>query len=119
MMHHSRYLLGDERCYFGGSPFAMKFFFIVSEYLMMAMIEKQKREVMSYGLGKETFQFMVRKVIAIYPEIFVSWIIAVLLISVIKNTSIFATVVLFIDTFFEVVLLKMSEVNVVSVNAVT
>lgn len=119
MMHHSRYLLGNERCWFLGGSFAVEFFFIVSGYLMMATIEKQNREVVSRGLGKETFQFLAKKVKAIYPEVFVSWVIAVLLVSVIKNNSIFATLVLFIDTFFEATLLKMSGLHSVSVNTVT
>lgn len=119
MMHHSRYLLGNERCYFLGGSFAVEFFFIVSGYLMMVTIEKRNNETASCSLGKETFQFLIGKVKAIYPEIFISWIIAVLLVSVIKNNSIFATVVLFIDTFFEATLLKMSGLHAVSVNAAT
>ena len=36
VLHHTRYLFGDEHCFFHGGSLAVEFFFIVSGYLMTA-----------------------------------------------------------------------------------
>lgn len=43
VLHHSRYVLGDENCYFLGGSLAVEFFFFVSGYLLLADVEKQEK----------------------------------------------------------------------------
>ena len=45
VLHHSRYILGDDKCYFLGGSLAVEFFLFVSGYLLMASVERtQQRE---------------------------------------------------------------------------
>ena len=44
VLHHSRYVLGDDNCYFLGSSLAVEFFFFVSGYLLLAGADKAGRE---------------------------------------------------------------------------
>ena len=84
MLHHSRYVLGDENCLFLGGSLAVEFFFIVSGYLMMASILRAERRqstgVTRAALGTETYHFLLRKIRAFLPEYLIAWFIGFFLI---------------------------------------
>lgn len=44
VLHHSRYVLGDDNCYFLGGSLAVEFFFFVSGYLLLVSADKAGRE---------------------------------------------------------------------------
>lgn len=44
VLHHSRYVLGDDNCYFLGGSLAVEFFFFVSGYLLLVGADKAGRE---------------------------------------------------------------------------
>lgn len=76
VIHHSRYLLGDDECMFLGGSLAVEFFFLVSGYLMMASIEKKNRQKQIKSLPKEAFEYFKHKLCTWYPEVLVAWMIA-------------------------------------------
>lgn len=120
VIHHSRYLLGDKNCMFLGGSFAVEFFFLVSGYLMMATIEgKNAKGGPGEGLGKETAGFLLRKIKAVYPEVLIGWIIAVVFVGIVKESSLIGFLELFADSFFEATLMKMSGITNSSINGVT
>lgn len=44
VLHHSRYVLGDDNCYFLGGSLAVEFFFFVSGYLLLVGVDKAGRK---------------------------------------------------------------------------
>lgn len=42
VLHHSRYILGDEDCWFLGGSLAVEFFLFVSGYLLQVSAEKKE-----------------------------------------------------------------------------
>ena len=44
VLHHSRYVLGDDNCYFLGGSLAVEFFFFVSGYLLLVGADKAGRK---------------------------------------------------------------------------
>ena len=76
MFHHSRYLLGDENCMFLGGSLGVEFYFLVSGYLLMASVMKQKHQGGPVSISKETFAFLKHKLKFLYPEVAVAWGIA-------------------------------------------
>ena len=120
VIHHSRYVLGDANCKFLGGSFAVEFFFLVSGYLMMASIEKlSTRKAPGQGLGKETLGFLWKKAKAVYPELLIAWIIALIFTANAQKKSILGWVALAVDSFYELTLLKMSGLYSTSLNGVT
>lgn len=117
VLHHSRYLLGDDRCMFLGGSFAVEFFFLVSGYLMMASIEKRRDAPTE--LGRETAAYIGRKVKGLCPELFVAYFVALVFVSIVKGNTLLQSALLFINTFFEVTLVKMSGLPSNSLNGVT
>ena len=100
VLHHSRYLVSDEKCIFLGGSLAVEFFFIVSGYLMMATIEKKRLTNSSVlMLGNETLQFILKKVKSVYPDVLIAWIIACVFISYVKDNSFFEVILLFFNSF--------------------
>lgn len=117
VIHHSRYIFGDKNCLFLGGSLAVEFFFLVSGYLMMATIEKiraNKPEVS--GLGQETFGFICKKVKAVYPDLLIAWVIAIVFAAYATKGSV---VKLGVDSFFEAMLVKMGGLPATSINGVT
>lgn len=57
VLHHSRYVLGDDNCYFLGGSLAVEFFFFVSGYLLLVGADKAGRkncagDLLSGGVDK-------------------------------------------------------------------
>ncbi len=81
VIHHSKYVIGSKADPLIGGSLAVEFFFILSGYLMMMKIRKTEmqeaagKDGAALSLGKETFRFIVNKAKALYPEMFVAWII--------------------------------------------
>lgn len=72
-VHHSRFLVGDDNCYFLKGSFAVEFFFLLSGYLLMQSIEKMPEKV--GNLGEETFSFISKKYKSLYPAVLVALLI--------------------------------------------
>lgn len=70
---HSRNIANTgEKTLFGAGYLGVEFFFIVSGLFMAASTLKLGRE----NLGKDTFNFMKRKICGLMPNVYVAWIIA-------------------------------------------
>lgn len=120
VIHHSRYFLGDAKCKFLGGSFAVEFFFMVSGYLMMASIEKlSARKEIGQDLGRETLCFLWKKAKSVYPDLLIGWIIALVFTTIAKKKTVFGMAELALDSFFELILLKMSGLHSTSLNGVT
>lgn len=119
VIHHSRFLVGDENCMFLGGSLAVEFFFLVSGYLMMASIAKKNRGEGCDHLAKETVQFLKRKLCTFYPEVMVAWITAFLFICWATKSGVKATIKRFLDSFSESLLLYSFGLSSSTVNAAT
>lgn len=70
---HSRNIANTgEKTLFGAGYLGVEFFFIVSGLFMAASTLKLGKE----SLGKDTFDFMKRKICGLMPHVYVAWIIA-------------------------------------------
>jgi len=116
VLHHSRALVGDKNCLFLGGSLAVEFFFLVSGYLMMASADRMAQKAPAAGnLGKETFSFIMKKAKSVYPAMLIAWFMALGVVTFAKDKQFWD---LFVDSFFEVTLLKMSGLPSISVNGV-
>lgn len=86
LVHHSRFLVGDSVAYFLKGSFAVEFFFLVSGYLLMKSIDKMTGQ--KGNLAEDTFTFISKKYLSVFPAVLISWIIGVVATSVIKDVSI-------------------------------
>ena len=75
VLNHSRYAVGDENCPFLGCSFAAEFFFLLSGYLMMHSVSRISTPP-DRQLGRETVQFLWKKVRSMWPEALIAWIIS-------------------------------------------
>ena len=108
MLHHSRYVLGDENCVFLGGSLAVEFFFIVSGYLMMESIARIEEKKAQPGLGTETAQFLWRKIRALLPEYLIAWFIGFAFVIIAEQKHAGGIWASFRSYFFELTLLKMT-----------
>lgn len=119
VIHHTRYLVGDDQCMFLGGSLAVEFFFIVSGYLMMASIEKKRGQYAdSTQLAYETQNFLIKKIRALCPELIIAYVYAFIFVCYAKALSAKEIARLFIDTIFEFFLIKMSGLYATSLNGV-
>lgn len=75
VLNHSRYAVGDANCSFLGCSFAAEFFFLLSGYLMMHSVSRISTPPDKH-LGRETVQFLRKKVRSMWPEALIAWIIS-------------------------------------------
>ena len=75
VLHHSRYVVGDENCRFLGGSFAVEFFFLLSGYLMMSSVSRMPAPA-DHTLGRETAGFLFKKVRGMWPEALIAWIVS-------------------------------------------
>lgn len=119
VLHHSRNLVGDDKCLFLGGSLAVEFFFIVSGYLMMASIEKiQKVNPCPDALGKETAGFLLRKVKGLYPEIIIAWLLGFGFIQAVSGSGLRKICEEFLLRFWEMFLLSMTGIGKTGTNGV-
>ncbi len=112
VLHHSRYVLGDEHCYFLGGSLAVEFFFFVSGYLLLVSVEKAEKNCRASagqdGIGTETFHFLMHKIHGFLPEFLTAWWIGFFFIGAVRRLSFHQLLKAFEDDFWELTLVKMS-----------
>lgn len=116
VLHHSRYFLGDENCYFLGGSLAVEFFLFVSGYLLEVSVEGAgEREAAGIRagkgpcpLGKETLQFIFHKLKGFLPEFLISWVIGFAFLAAVRRLSPGQIWDAFRNDFWELTLVKMS-----------
>lgn len=111
LIHHSRYVVGDENSLFLGGSYAVEFYFLVSGYLMMASIKKMSQQTLS--LGAETGAFLLKKYKSFCPEIILAYIIAFTVTLIAQKTKFFD---LLSTSFTEALLLGMTGLRVRTIN---
>jgi len=122
MLHHSRYLLGDDDCLFLGGSLGVEFFFIISGYFMIVSIER--RLVASEGssselaLAKDTSAFLKRKVKSLLPQLPIAWIIGLGFVVYVRRLNVRGGLDKIIDTIGEWTLLKMTGMHTGSLDGV-
>lgn len=127
VLHHSRYVLGDDNCYFLGGSLAVEFFFFVSGYLLLVGVDKAGRKngagyllsggaetkgiyagTEATGIGAETLHFILHKIRSFLPEFLIAWWIGFILIGVVRQYGILDYLKAFGNDFWELTLVKMS-----------
>ena len=131
VLHHSRYVLGDDNCYFLGGSLAVEFFFFVSGYLLLAGADKAGRKNSAgttgiggetngigaettgiggeaNGIGAETLHFILHKIRSFLPEFLIAWWIGFVLIGVVRQYGVLDYLKAFGNDFWELTLVKMS-----------
>ncbi len=106
VLHHSRYILGDEDCWFLGGSLAVEFFLFVSGYLLLISAEKKEGE--SAPLGQETLHFILHKLQGFYPEFVIAWLIGFGFVGAVRHMSVQQLWSAFLEDFWELTLVKMS-----------
>ncbi len=104
VVHHSRYVLGDDNCYFLGGSMAVEFFLFVSGYLLMASVQKASGSV----LGSQTLQFILHKIKGFLPEFVIAWGIGFAFVAAVNRWNLHQLWAAFRDDFWELTLVKMS-----------
>ncbi len=120
MLHHSRYVLGDENCLFLGGSLAVEFYFLVSGYLLMASVVNANQKTQhSTMLGTETSHFLLRKIQAIFPEWLIAWMIGFIFVLYADQVHSMSGIYnRFMDYFFELTLLRSSGLHISAINGV-
>lgn len=113
---HAESLFG-ENLIFAGGAFGVEFFFLVSGFLMMASVGK-KLGTPANNLGKETIGFVLRKMKAVYPEIFISFAFGFAFQYYAKQLSLHDAAKLLMQSFFELGLVQRVGIGSNSVNGV-
>lgn len=110
VLHHSRYVLGDDNCYFLGGSLAVEFFFFVSGYLLLVGADKvgRKNGAGTNGIGTETLHFILHKIRSFLPEFLIAWWIGFVLIGVVRQYGVLDYLKAFGNDFWELTLVKMS-----------
>ena len=134
VLHHSRYVLGDENCLFLGGSLAVEFFFFVSGYLLLVSAQRAGETFRAgrpadaagngaaaspsrtdpelpsaaSGIGAETWRFLVRKIRGFLPEFLIAWIIGFSVKGIAQSWSLRDAWTAFIDDFWELTLVRMS-----------
>ena len=123
VLHHSRYVLGDDNCYFLGGSLAVEFFFFVSGYLLLVGADKagrknsagyllpdgvETKDAGMNGIGAETLHFILHKIRSFLPEFLIAWWIGFVLIGVVRQYGVLDYLKAFGNDFWELTLVKMS-----------
>ena len=116
LLHHSRYLLGDDNCYFLGGSLGVEFFFIVSGFLMMNTVDRivssknYNTIPVDRNLANETASFIKKKIQAVLPQFPIAWFIGLIFVIIIGQMSIVEAFEEFKEDFWELSLLKMTGI---------
>ena len=114
IFHHSRNFIGNETALFLNGSFAVEFFFILSGFLMMKSVGKMSEQ--PGNLGAETFSFIKKKYLSLYPDVIISWIIGAVATIVIGQLSLMAIATLVRDGVWEMSLLTMTGLRLETIN---
>ncbi len=115
LFNHARYLV-TENIFFPGGAFAVEFFFLLSGYLMMHSIEKQKNTPIE-NLGKETSSFVFKKISSFFPELLISYIIGFAVYLFVHDFKATELPKFIGSSFFELTLVDMTGVGGSALNA--
>ncbi len=107
VLHHSRYILGDDHCWLLGGSLAVEFFLFVSGYLLLVSAEKRETEERT-ALGQETLHFILHKLRGFYPEFFIAWLIGFGFVGAVRHRTLPQLWTAFLEDFWELTLVKMS-----------
>lgn len=118
MLHHSRYVLGDDHAVFIGGSLAVEFFFLVSGYLMAVSAERANQRGPMTRPGAETWSFLLRKCRGFLPEFWIAWVIGFVFVSFAEHYTLLQAFHAFKDEIFEVLLLKMTGLYVQGIDGV-
>lgn len=122
VLHHSRYVLGDENCIFLGGSLAVEFFFYVSGYFLFLSVQKRElqdeKEGKREGIGTQTFHFILHKIKSFLPEFLISWIIGFVLIAWLGHWTLSDIFRAFVENFWELTLVRMSGLYTGGINGV-
>lgn len=116
LLHHSRYLLGDDNCYFLGGSLGVEFFFLVSGYLMMNTVDRivssKNNDIIPVdkNLATETASFIKKKVKAVLPQFPIAWFIGLAFVIALNHMTIADAFEEFKQDFWELTLLKMTGI---------
>ncbi|MGN1023848.1 MAG: acyltransferase family protein [Lachnospiraceae bacterium] len=118
MLHHSRYVLGDDNSVFIGGSLAVEFFFLVSGYLMAVSAERANKKGPMSRTGAETWSFLWRKCRGFLPEFWIAWAIGFVFVSFAERYTLLQAFHAFKDEIFEALLLKMTGLYVQGIDGV-
>lgn len=116
LLHGQGFADFEEQKFFRGGYIGVEFFFLVSG-CMMAMSSEKK--VAKSTVGEDTFEFIKHKICGFLPNVYVAWVLAVL-VSAISEGTIFNTVKKSIETsLWELCFLTQFGLKGIVYNAVT
>lgn len=118
MLHHSRYVLGDDNAVFIGGSLGVEFFFLVSGYLMAVSVEKAEKKGPMVHPGGETWAFLRRKLAGFLPEFLIAWGIGFVFVAFAEHYTLLQAFRAFRDEIFEVLLLKMTGIYLRGIDGV-
>lgn len=111
---------GNTGYLFRSGALAVEFFFILSGYLMMNSIDRVQNTIGDAGdLGVETFRFLRKKVVVLYPEVLIAFVFGFTLRCITRINSFTDGVWYFVSSFWEALLLRHTGLQVKDVNPVT
>ena len=117
VFHFCQHVKGD-RLFFLSGALAVEFFFILSGYLMMASVDRAG-PISNSDLGKETLSFLKRKVSALYPELLIAYILGFIVQTLAREENFIGAVKLLMDSFWEVLLLRQTGLQLKDINHAT
>lgn len=118
VIYHCNPFYGKGFPFYGGA-LAVEFFFLVSGYLMMQTIDRRNKQGASTGLGKETVEFILKKIKVLMPEFIVAWIIAFIFVVYANKIHFGSAVKLFFGRQWELYFIRMAGWGDGNINGVT
>lgn len=115
MLQHSREIRGYTLFLIGGS-IGVEFFFIVSGYLMVASFERQEK---CGEIAQDTFDFIKRKSKPLFPAVWASGIIGIIVTNVIAHSTIKEWMKCVVNNVWAFLLIDFSGMRGKPVNGVT
>lgn len=120
MLVHTEYFVPDgvDRV-FPRAALGVEFFFLVSGYLMACTCWKKSQSTATLSLGRETQQFIGKKILTIMPNFLIAWVIAFLVSELSKlNFTLPGLLGAAADQIWEVLLIAMAGFGTVRANSV-
>lgn len=111
---------GIHISFFANGAMGVEFFFLVSGFLMAkSIVKSNKEEKINFdNLGKDTWLFLFKKWVSIFPYHLVAFILLFIQVCVINNYNLIAIIKNFIDTIPHIFLFYMSGISFYNPNYV-